>query len=81
MRHKWVNLILLALVAGEFVTGAFGLMSGNARNEIVLQAHSVLGYSIIAPSSLGKRHWLCIRSNGRPEEDHGTSQSSFRCSF
>ena len=48
MRHKWVNLILLALVAGELVTGAIGLMSGNSRHEIVLQIHSVLGYSIIA---------------------------------
>ena len=48
MRHKWVNLILLTLVAGELVTGAVGLMSGNSQNEIVLQAHSVLGYSIIA---------------------------------
>ena len=48
MRHKWVNLILLTLVAGELVTGAVGLMSGNSQHEIVLQIHSVLGYSIIA---------------------------------
>ena len=54
MRHKWVNLILLTLVAGELVTGAVGLMSGNSRHEIVLQIHSVLGYSIIAVL-LGKR--------------------------
>ncbi len=48
MRHKWVNLILLVLVCGELVTGAAGLMSGNPRNEVVLQLHSILGYSIIA---------------------------------
>ena len=48
MRHKWVNLILLTLVCGEAVTGAVGLMSGNRQNEVVLQLHSILGYSIIA---------------------------------
>ena len=64
MRHKWVNLILLALVAGEFVTGAVGLMSGNARNEIVLQIHGVLGYSIIAV--LGWKTVLALHSLKRP---------------
>ena len=64
MRHKWVNLILLTLVAGELVTGAIGLMSGNARNEIVLQAHSVLGYSIIAV--LAWKTALALHSLKRP---------------
>lgn len=64
MRHKWVNLILLALVAGELVTGAIGLMSGNARNEIVLQAHGVLGYGIIVV--LAWKVALALRSLKRP---------------
>ena len=64
MRHKWVNLILLALVAGELVTGAVGLMSGNARHEIVLQIHSVLGYSIIAV--LAWKTALALHSLKRP---------------
>ncbi len=64
MRHKWVNLILLTLVFGELVTGAIGLMSGNARHEIVLQAHSVLGYSIIAV--LGWKSALALHSIKRP---------------
>ena len=64
MRHKWVNLILLTLVFGELVTGAIGLMSGNARHEIVLQAHSVLGYGIIAV--LGWKTALAVRSLKRP---------------
>ncbi len=64
MRHKWVNLILLTLVLGELVTGAIGLMSGNMRNEIVLQAHSVLGYSIIAV--LAWKAALALRSLKRP---------------
>ncbi len=64
MRHKWVNLILLALVFGELVTGAIGLMSGNAQNEIVLQAHSVLGYSIIGV--LAWKTLLALRALRRP---------------
>ncbi len=64
MRHKWVNLMLLALVAGELVTGAAGLMSGNARNEFLLQAHSILGYGIVAV--LGWKTILAIRSLSRP---------------
>ena len=64
MRHKWVNLILLKLVAGELVTGAFGLMSGNSQNEIVLQIHSVLGYSIIAV--LAWKTALALHSLKRP---------------
>lgn len=64
MRHKWVNLILLALVAGELVTGAYGLMSGNARNEIVLQIHSILGYSIVAV--LAWKSALALHSLKRP---------------
>ncbi len=64
MRHKWVNLILLTLVAGELVTGAYGLMSGNARNEIVLQIHSILGYSIIAV--LAWKSALALYSLKRP---------------
>ena len=64
MRHKWVNLILLTLVIGELITGAIGLMSGNARHEIVLQIHSVLGYSIIAV--LGWKVLLALRSLKRP---------------
>ncbi len=64
MRHKWVNLILLTLVLGELVTGAIGLMSGNMQNEIVLQAHSVLGYSIIAV--LAWKVALAVRSLKRP---------------
>lgn len=64
MRHKWVNLILLALVAGELVTGAVGLMSGNSRHEVVLQIHSVLGYSIIAV--LAWKTALALHSLKRP---------------
>ena len=64
MRHKWVNLILLALVAGELVTGAVGLMSGDARNEIVLQFHSVLGYAILVV--LGWKSALAIGSLRKP---------------
>lgn len=64
MRHKWVNLILLTLVAGELVTGAVGLMSGNPRHEIVLQIHSVLGYSIIAV--LAWKTVLALHSLKRP---------------
>ena len=64
MRHKWVNLILLTLVAGELVTGAVGLMSGNSQNEIVLQIHSVLGYSIIAV--LAWKTALALHSLKRP---------------
>lgn len=60
----WVNLILLTLVLGELVTGAIGLMSGNMRNEIVLQAHSILGYSIIAV--LAWKVALAVRSLKRP---------------
>ncbi len=65
MRHKWVNLMLLALVAGELLTGAAGLMSGNARNEFLLQAHSILGYGIIAV--LGWKTVLALRSLSRPK--------------
>lgn len=64
MRHKWVNLILLTLVAGELVTGAVGLMSGNSQHEIVLQIHSVLGYSIIAV--LAWKTALALHSLKRP---------------
>ena len=64
MRHKWVNLILLTLAFGELVTGAAGLMSGNTGNEIVLQAHSVLGYGIIAV--LAWKTALALRSLKRP---------------
>ena len=64
MRHKWVNLILLTLVLGELITGAIGLMSGNTRHEIVLQLHSVLGYSIVAV--LGWKVLLALRSLKRP---------------
>lgn len=64
MRHRWVNLLLLALVAGEAVTGAVGLMSGNSRSEIVLQAHSVLGYSIVA--TLGWKVVLALNSLRKP---------------
>ncbi len=64
MRHKWVNLILLGLVAGELVTGAVGLMSGNSQHEIVLQIHSVLGYSIIA--ILAWKSALALHSIKRP---------------
>ena len=71
MRHKWVNLILLALVAGELVTGAIGLMSGNSRHEIVLQIHSILGYSIIAVLAWKTAlalHSLKRPSRGRPRQ-------------
>ncbi len=64
MRHKWVNLLLLTLIAGELVAGGFGLMSGNLRNEIVLQIHSILGYSIIAV--LAWKVLLALRSLKRP---------------
>ena len=64
MRHRWVNLLLLGLVAGEAVTGAIGLMSGNSRSEIVLQAHSVLGYSIVA--TLGWKVVLALNSLRKP---------------
>ena len=64
MRHRWVNLLLLALVAGEAVTGAIGLMSGNSRSEIVLQAHSILGYSIVA--TLGWKVALTLNSLRKP---------------
>ena len=64
MRHKWVNLILLTLVAGELVTGAIGLMSGNSRHEVVLQIHSILGYGIIA--ALGWKLVLALSSLRRP---------------
>lgn len=64
MRHRWVNLLLLALVAGEGLTGAVGLMSGNARSEIVLVAHSILGYSIVAV--LGWKVALAVTSLRKP---------------
>ena len=64
MRHRWVNLLLLALVAGEGVTGAIGLMSGNPRSEVVLQAHSILGYSILA--ALGWKAVLAVNSIRKP---------------
>ena len=64
MRHRWVNLLLLALIAGEGVTGAIGLMSGNPRSEIVLQAHSILGYSIVA--ALGWKAVLAFNSIRKP---------------
>ena len=64
MRHKWVNLILLTLVIGELVTGAVGLMSGNADHEIVLQIHGILGYSIIAV--LAWKTALALNSLRRP---------------
>ena len=64
MRHKWVNLILLTLVLGELITGAIGLMSGNIHHEIVLQLHSILGYSIVAV--LGWKVLLALRSLKRP---------------
>ena len=48
MRHQWVNLILLTLVACELVSGAAGLMSGHGSHWIILQAHSVFGYGIVA---------------------------------
>ena len=64
MRHRWVNLLLLALIVGEGVTGAIGLMSGNPRSEIVLQAHSILGYSIVA--ALGWKAVLAVNSIRKP---------------
>ena len=64
MRHRWINLLLLALIAGEGVTGAIGLMSGNPRSEIVLQAHSILGYSIVA--ALGWKAVLAVNSIRKP---------------
>ena len=64
MRHRWVNLLLLVLVAGEGVTGAIGLMSGNPRSEIVLQAHSILGYAILA--TLGWKVALALTSLRKP---------------
>ena len=64
MRHRWVNLLLLGLIAGEAVTGAIGLMSGNPRSEIMLIAHSVLGYSIVAV--LGWKVVLALSSLRKP---------------
>jgi hypothetical protein len=57
-------MILLALVSGELLTGAIGLMSGDASNEIVLQAHSILGYGIVVV--LGWKSALALRSLKRP---------------
>ena len=64
MRHRWVNLLLLALIAGEGVTGAIGLMSGNPRSEFILQAHSILGYAILA--TLGWKVALALSSLSKP---------------
>lgn len=64
MRHKWVNLVLLLLVAGELVTGAAGLMSGDSSNAFLLQAHSILGYGIVAV--LVWKTALALRSLSRP---------------
>ena len=47
MTFPWANTLLLALIAGELVTGFFGLVSGSPDEWAYILAHRVCGWGIV----------------------------------
>jgi hypothetical protein len=46
MRHPWANIILLALIILQFVTGFFGFVNGRIDNRWLLWLHGIGAYAI-----------------------------------
>src|SRR5712691_8162839 len=47
VRHPWANLVLLALLAGQLVTGFVGLLGASDPYRILFWAHAVGAYAIV----------------------------------
>ena len=47
MKFPWANMLLLALILAELVSGFFGLVSGSPDRAVFIQTHRVAGYSIV----------------------------------
>ncbi len=47
MKHPWVNILILALVAVEFISGFFGLVSGRSEEAVFIIIHRIAGYGLV----------------------------------
>ena len=63
MGHRWVNLLILAFVGAEAVTGVFELLSCSPDRAFINDLHAVFGFGILG--LLGWKTALALRSLGR----------------
>ena len=60
MRHPWVNVLLLVLLAVLMASGSLGLVSGSSRVAWALWAHGAASYAVLA--ILGWKGAVVLRS-------------------
>jgi hypothetical protein len=47
MKHPWANILLLAFIAAELISGFFGLVSGSPDRAIYIVSHRIAGYGLL----------------------------------
>ena len=47
MKHPWVNILILAFVTAEFVSGFWGLVSGSRDEAVFIIIHRIAGYGLV----------------------------------
>ena len=47
MKHPWVNILILAFVTVEFVSGFWGLVSGSRDEAVFIIIHRIAGYGLV----------------------------------
>ena len=47
MKHPWVNILILAVVAVEFISGFWGLVSGSRDEAVFIIIHRIAGYGLV----------------------------------
>ena len=47
MKHPWVNILILAFVTVEFISGFWGLVSGSRDEAVFIIIHRIAGYGLV----------------------------------